>query len=455
MTGSQDPALGISRLKQQSVDGRGYSMKINQLLLKSKNIGRDSFTWNMAGSMLYAFQSVIILMILTRVLGLTDAGIFTIAYANANLFLTIGKYGMRSFQVSDVRRQFSFWEYARSRWITSLAMLVVSVGYVLYAGIKNAYELDKALVILCMCLMKTVDSVEDIFCGLYQQRGRLDVGAKAMTMRLIATILVFSAGLILLKNLLIALLIATVCTTALLLLLIGSSYQGFVREDKPAEWENVWLLLRLCFPLFAGQFLSFYITSAPKYAIDALLTDEAQACYGFISMPVFVIDLLNGFIFNPMMYKMSTLWEKRRIKLFLWRAVRQTGIILLITLVCIAGAWLLGIPVLSWLYNTDLTPYKTELLILLLGGGFLGLSGFMATMNTIIRRQDGLMWGYGAVALLALFCSEKAVMRFGMLGATVLYTVLMAALCVVFVGLFFVGIRKAGVKNAEQGKVKV
>ncbi len=417
-------------------------MKINKFLLHSSNIQRDSFIWNMAGSMLFSFQSVIMLMVLTRVLELREAGIFTLAFANANLFLTVGKYGMRNFQVSDVQRQFSFWEYARSRWVTTLAMLAASVVYLLYAARKNSYELDKSLVILCMCLMQAVTSVEDVFYGLYHQHNRLDVGGKIMTLRLAATILVFGAGVMLLRDLLAALLIATVCTAALLLVFVGTTYREFVQEDDPAQWENVWLLLRICFPLFVGQFLSLYITNAPKYAIDALLTDELQACYGFIAMPVFVINLLNGFIFNPMLYQMSTFWDERRIKPFLWKTVRQIGIIAAITFVCIAGAWLLGIPVLSWLYNTDLAPYKMELLVLLLGGGFLGLSGFLTTMNTVIRRQRGLMWGYAAVALLALICSEVTVARYGLLGAAVLYVFLMATLCAIFLGLFFVGIRK-------------
>ena len=73
-------------------------------LNQSKNPVRDSYIWNMAGSFLLAFQSVIILMVLTRICDLSEAGIFTIAYANANLFFTIGKYGMRYFQASDQRR---------------------------------------------------------------------------------------------------------------------------------------------------------------------------------------------------------------------------------------------------------------------------------------------------------------------------------------------------------------
>ena len=90
-------------------------MRIKAFLISDKNIERDSYLWNMIGSLLMAFQSVIMLMILTRTLGLVDAGIFTIAYANANLFLNIGKYGMRYFQVSDVKGQFTFADYRMSR----------------------------------------------------------------------------------------------------------------------------------------------------------------------------------------------------------------------------------------------------------------------------------------------------------------------------------------------------
>ncbi len=103
-------------------------MKIKAFLLKDQKIERDSFIWNMAGSMLMAFQSVIMLMILTRTLGLKDAGIFTIAYANANLFLTVGKYGMRYFQISDMKGQFSFVNYQMSRVVSSLAMMVTALG---------------------------------------------------------------------------------------------------------------------------------------------------------------------------------------------------------------------------------------------------------------------------------------------------------------------------------------
>lgn len=416
-------------------------MRVQEYLMKSKNIGKDSFVWNMAGSMLMAFQSVILLMILTRTVGLVEAGIFTIAYANANLFLNIGKYGTKNFQVSDVKHQFSFKEYLYSRWITTAAMIVVSFIYVFFAAKTKDYSMEKMMIIVWMCLFKVPDAIEDVYYGDYQKKGRLDVGAKGITLRMILTLLLFSVVVIFSRSLLIALIVSTIFTFCLMFLFIKWTAGEFY-EKSECSWKKIRMLLRQCFPLAAGAFLSFYIGNAPKYAIDSLLTDELQACYGFIAMPVFVIGLLNGFIFSPMLYKISLLWNQKKIKSFLYKIGIQVGIVFLITLVCIIGAYLIGIPVLSVLYNTDLLPYKTELLILLLGGGFLGLSGLLCAVITIIRRQNELLCGYAVVALLAMVLSEPIVRKYEMMGAAVLYMLLMGILCVCFLAIFMCGVLK-------------
>lgn len=422
--------------------------KNKKFLLDNQNIKRDSYLWNMIGSMLMAFQSVIMLMILTRVLGLADAGIFTIAFANANLFLNIGKYGMRYFQVSDFKRQFSFSEYKISRVITVIAMLLTSIIYILYAAFANTYSIEKTQIIIWMCLFKIVDAIEDVYHGYYQQENRLDIASKCLALRMFITIVVFALGLILFKNQLIALIISTLVTAALFLVFTKWTFGVFHKSVSKLDFKNVVSLLKLCFPLFAGAFLSFYIGNAPKYAIDAHLSDSLQACYGFIAMPVFVIGLLNSFIFNPMLYKMTQLWNSGKVKEFMTRALIQLSLVGVITIICLAGAYLLGIPVLSWLYNTNLAPYKTELLILLLGGGFLGVSGLLNAFITIIRYQKQIIWGYTFIAILAFLFSNRIVERYEMLGASVLYSALMGSLCIIFIIIFIYGV----FQNKRQSK---
>lgn len=401
-------------------------------LLNSKDIERSSFTWNMIGSMLNAFQSVIMLMILTRILNLYEAGVYTLAYASANLFLNIGKYGMRNFQVSDVHHEYTFYDYRNSRIISTIAMFVVSVLYTIFATVQNGYSADKTQVILWMCIFKLVDSVEDVYLGFYHQNNRLDVAGKIMAIRMALMILTYGVCLFIFKNQLTALIISTVTTALVLVYFIAITFPSFKEYAIKGEKSKVWPLLYVCLPLFACAFLSFYIGNAPKYAIDSLLSDELQACYGFIAMPVFVIGLLNNFIFAPMITKMSLQWatgDKRAFRKSMWL---QILVVLGITVVCEVGAYILGIPVLSILYNTDLTDYKLELLILLLGGGFLALSGLLGNIMTIIRIQKYQTIGFGIVSVSIFFLATVFVQSYGMLGGALCYLLHMMLLCLIF-----------------------
>ncbi|MBE6069770.1 MAG: hypothetical protein E7211_19070 [Clostridium lundense] len=267
-----------------------------------------------------------------------------------------------------------------------------------------------------------------------------------MTIRMVSTIVFFSVSVAATKNLLSSMIWTTVFTIVVMVYLLFAT-RGIVAKDDEHKTLQVRQLLISCFPVFASAFLAYYIGNAPKYAIDSQLSDELQAIYGFISMPVFVIGLLNSFIFNPILFSLSCMWEERQLKKFRSSIVKQTVIVSGITVVCIAGAFVLGIPVLSILYNTDLAGYKAELLWLLVGGGLLGLSGVYTAILTIMRQQRNLMWGYLIIAIAALLASNPIVAKWGMMGAVMLYNVLMLALCGVFIMMIWAGVKKCSLKD--------
>jgi O-antigen/teichoic acid export membrane protein len=396
--------------------------------------------------MLMAFQSVIMLIVLTHTVGLAEAGIFTIAYANANLMLAIGKYGMRNFQVSDSIGEYRFREYRNSRIITSSLMMIVALSLAFYLAASNGYSPEKTTVIIVMCVFKLVDVVEDVYYGLYQQKGRLDVAGKCLTLRMTITIIVFAICLILFRDLLVSLVIATAATIVLACLLVAATYRPFKETDAGKapglkRTGSIRHLLVACFPLFLGAFMTLYIGNAPKYAIDALLDDQMQACYGFLSMPIFVISLLGSFIFNPMIADLSKRWNADERRIFKRKLARQLLNILMITVACLLGGYFLGIPVLSFLYNTDLSPYLTELLILLVSGGFLAVSALFVIAITIIRHQTGIAVVYAVVAALAFILSPIFVARYAIMGAAVLYFCLMVVQCLLFSALLWFGMR--------------
>ena len=414
-------------------------MFVKDFILNDKSVIKNSYLWNMISGLLMAFQSVIILMILTRSLDLSASGIFIFAYANANLLLIIGRYGVRPFQVSDIKRQFSFAEYLRARYITSGVMLIISFAVAYFASSSSMNRFERGMILLWMCLYKMADSLEDVYHAFYQQNGRLDIAGKALGIRLMLTIIVFGLSIIITGNLLVALIITTLITYVLLSILLKWTYKPFSYLKGTLKAENIAPLLKNTFPLFMGGFLLFFIGNVPRYSIDKVLSYEMQAIYGFIAMPIFIIGLLNSIIFNPMIQKISKYWIEKCYRKFVLKVLRQLVIIILITTVCIIVAYFVGIPVLSILYDTDLSDYRREFLVLLSGGGLLGIVGLFSVLITIIRCQKWLLWGYLIIAILAIILGIPIVQEYGILGAAMQYTISMGLLCICFIFFFIKG----------------
>ena len=59
-----------------------------------KNNLKKNFIWNLIGSTINSFTSLIFLIIVTRINGIEAAGIFTFAFSTACLFYIIGIYSV-------------------------------------------------------------------------------------------------------------------------------------------------------------------------------------------------------------------------------------------------------------------------------------------------------------------------------------------------------------------------
>ena len=108
-------------------------------ICNSKNIDRDAYIWNTIAAMGNSFQTMLLMLVITRVGNMADASIFAIAYAIGNLMMSFGKYGMRNYQVTDVENNYNYYSYVYSRFITTFLMLMASCIY---------NQLGKALIVI-------------------------------------------------------------------------------------------------------------------------------------------------------------------------------------------------------------------------------------------------------------------------------------------------------------------
>lgn len=415
--------------------------QIKSLLKKTNNINRSAYIWNLINACMSAAESPIILMVLARTNGLEDVGVFSIAFAVASLMLYIGQYGFRRYQSSDVTEKYSFEEYYGSRILSCIAMLVATIIYCIYGVIFRGYSASKFIVVLLICLLKGIQAFSDVLHGRMQQLGRLDVATKSSCIRYILEMLSFVLVLMVSHNLLLA---SGVCVIVSFTIFMLTSYN--VAEDfctlRPSfKMERMKLMFIEGFPLFVSLFLNMYICNAPKYAIDAYLDETTQALYNMVFMPAFVIQLVAHFIFNPIIKTYAEVWQTDKGEKFKKLVDRQCLVILGLTALAVICALTIGIPVLSWIFGTNLESYKTELLIVVLGGGMLAYSVFFNTIITIIRQHKTLIYSYVATAIAAIVLAKYFITNYEIMGAVVLYGILMTILAGILAIITYINIR--------------
>lgn len=389
---------------------------------------KKAVIWNSASGLINAAQSAIILIFISRFLDVQAAGIFTIAYAISNLVYSVTKYGVRNFQVTDVAGKYPFSAYLNMRWILVGITVLASVVYLLFTHFVSGDSATKVFVVFAIILWKMVDAVEDVYYGMYQQRGRLDIGAKYYTYRILFSTIVYCVLIVAGMSLLNATLIVVAFSIVSAAVFIRKSYPIVVVDREDSKRNNlkkdaafIKKLFVECFSLCVGAALSIYIGNAPKYMIDQCMDERTQGYFGILIMPAFVIMILNNFIYQPIIRQLGQLWNEKRYDVFLKRVLMQYIIVFGITVVVVIGGAWIGLPVLSWIYGIDLISFRTCFILLLVGGGVYALVSFIMVPLTTMRFQNCISFGFGGVTIVTLLCGKWMVYRWGIIGASILY----------------------------------
>ena len=409
--------------------------------IKERDIQKKSVFWNMMSSGINSVVSMFLLLIVTRINGVEDAGIFSLGFSTAQMMLTIGNYGMRNYQVTDLKNKYSMEIYLSSRIMTNILMMLIVFVFVSIEG----YFFEKALVTILLCFLKATDAFDDIYGGYYQKNGRLDISGKLMTIRIVFYVIVFCLVLLSTRNLIIACTGAIVASILALGCLVYSTRNLFRFECPEWNVKKIMHLLRECFPLCISSFLLIYMGNAPKYAIDACLSELAQACYNYLFMPCFVINLFVGFALQPLLVRMSQSWLHRQYKRFLRLCGAIFGGAILIAVAIVAVGRVIGCQILSLVFGVELVQYMNVLTVLLVGGGFFAFAVIEQAILTVMRRQVYLLIGFGAASAVAFMISDPLVEHFGLLGAGWAYTISAGVLFVVqavMISFFYFNITK-------------
>lgn len=400
-------------------------------------MGKRDYVWNMIGSICYSGSSFYYLLLVTRICGVREAGVFSLAFATAQLLLTVGRFGIRTYQATDLKRQYSFWEYGVSRMFTCILMMLGVITYV----VVMRFDSWKAQVCVWVTAFKMIDAVEDVFHGEMQRSFRVDLMGKMLALRNIISCILFTAAALVTRDVLMTCIYTTIPSLLFCLICNGMGIEKINRKQERYLFKHVKQVMMICFPIFLSTFLSLYLYNVPKYAIDFWLEVENQTYYNILFMPSFVITLFSEIITKPLMTTVTIEWE-RNTRQFQKIVSHILSLIGLGTVIIVIGGHFIGRYLLEWIYGINLELFKKEFVILLVGGGISAGVYILYNLLIAIRHERCIIVVYGGVAVLMTGVIFFMVQKEGILGAALGYLISCLLLFSIFITMLVGFIKK-------------
>lgn len=412
------------------------------LLYKGNNLDRENAVWNIIGSFCYAAASMVLAFVVMRMAGEEDGGIFAMGFSTFGQQIFIVTYfGIRPFQITDGKNEYSFGDYLDFRNITFMAARWLSVLYCAGMAAAGIYSMRKSMIIFLLAFYKMLDGVADVYESEFQRQGNLYLTGKSNTFRTMLSVFCFLLCLEITGSLFAASVAAAAAQMAGLWIFNVQVMKSGILENISFKRKKgaVKSLFGQTGLLFLSVFLDFYIFSASKYAIDLKLNDAMSGYFNIIFMPTSVIYLVANFIIRPFLTKLTDLWTEVRLDEFK-KVSRKIGIViggltvLAVALAIILGPWALGIMemILGSGYAGSLVRFRWPFVLIIGGGGLYALANLAYYLLVIMRKQTMIFAVYLVMAVIGWFLAPVMVEKYEIMGASVCYLILMVALAAGF-----------------------
>lgn len=398
-------------------------------LLNKKVSLKENTLWYTMGTMCSSATSFLLMIYVTRILGVDEAGVFSISYSVGQLMLSIGWFGTRQFQVSDINEEFKFSDYFSLKIFMTIIMMVGCLIYSVFLHF-NTY---KMLVTFLYCLFLICDVFADLFSARFQQVDKLFLSGMSYIIRILGYNLVILFSLLCFKNLIVAIVLAMIYSALELTFFDLQLIKRISQIKMEFHLDKIIQLIKNCFPLFISSFLTTFIVNVPKNAIELNFDSSVQTYYNIIFMPSYIINLFCMFIFVPLYTSIANTWLNSTKDKFINTVVKLMAFDVLLSFVVFVGCYFLGIPLLELVYGVDLQSVKSSFLILIIAGCFTSMNSILSYIFTVVRRQRFMIYIYVVAMVLAQISVKTLTLNYGIFGASLDYLIGIASITVMFI----------------------
>ena len=381
---------------------------------------KKDYIWNSIGSFLQSAISPILLIVITRLNGVGDSGLFSFAMSLSVVFWAISLWGGRTYQVSDVKKEFSSGDYIVVRFISSLIVAVFSISFCILSG----YDLIKTELIMVLVSFKILESIADSIYGVLQIHNKLYIVGISLTIKSVFGFIIFAIVDILTKNIVYGALSIFIVNIAVVIFYdiplmkhvesVGLTKKNIMQAGK---------IMKKTAEVFVVVFLTMFSLNIPRYFLDKYHYDQI-GYFGIMAMPITLLTLFISFVLQPNVVNLSELLKEKKIKEFTKIVSKIDFITFALGILFVVSSYLIGVWALNTVFGIDINNFRIDLTIMVIGAIANAFVSIYVNLLIILRRFKGQFYTLLVTNILAVILSIYLIDRLAMLGSVLVFMII-------------------------------
>ena len=377
---------------------------------------RVAFSWTLAGNLIYYGCQWGMLSVLAKLGSAAIVGQFALGLAIAAPIFMFTNLQLRGVEATDSRSEFAFADYFTLRCIATTLGFAAIVTVVLC----SQYDRYTSTIVLLVAGAKVVECLSDVTLGLMQKHERLDQLATSLTLKGVASILIFTLAFWRSRSLATA-----VAAMGLTWLLVFLSYDlGVVRRTDGLQRRllrvDVRILKRLALtslPLGFVMALMSLNTNIPRYILEHYKGPSEFGIYASLAYLGTAASLVINALGQSAAARLSRMFADRQFDRFKSLLRKFVLLGLLIGIVGVPTAVFFGRSVLSLVYRPEYARHLNVFLVMVATTSILAVASFLGYGLTAARSFKVPLVVVGTSTLTTVILSWELIPRYGLMGA--------------------------------------
>lgn len=374
---------------------------------------KKDIAWNTFGNIFYGFCTWVITILVVRMGSFTDAGYLSLAMTTSSTYNAIALFAMRNYQITDSGHLYSDGEYVSSRIISCLAAYVFLAVAAVFSG-----SMYQAICIIAFMPVRLSEAYSDVFHGIDQMHDRYDLIGKSFTMRGIAVIVIFIAGMTVTGNLALTLGLISIATFAISILWDKRLTSKITTIEMRLKDSKILKLYLSCLPLMLFTFFMGMQMMYAKAVLSEVVGVTKQGIYASISNPTYAIQVMGAALFAPFLPVLAEYLKERDIQGFNRGVRKVTGILVVFSALVLVAASILGRWVLGIFFGKEILDYYElfipVVIVIIINTFVYWFQGVLVALRKNVLLAVGMIVDF----MLFVILIRPAIEIFGMNGAS-------------------------------------